>query len=217
VRACGKTERRGWKRRSKVSNRFMSDSWRGAGFAAEKLPGLGVEGIEEDMFGGTALGLAGAIHAAAPLGEADLDPVGGAITGARETGRVHQGFQQQGLNVVEGLPVLGKLMGGACQEMAGQRAEVNPGQNEEATLIDDLGKMGLASSVTPADPSVAGSHFPGGAGEQQAGEEGEGSLLGADEVAQLGAVGNAITQVVVALEILVKEVTIRGSLNEEKF
>ena len=42
-------------------------------------------------------------------------------------------------------------------------------------------------------------------------------MLGADQVAELGAVGNAITQVVVALEILVKEVTIGGSLNEEKF
>jgi hypothetical protein len=195
----------------------MSDSWRGARFAAEKLPGLGVERIEEDMFGGTALGLAGAIHAAAPLRDAHLDPVGGAITGARETDRVHQGFQQKRLDLIGGAPVLGKLAGGVREERAGKIADTHPRQNQEAAVIDDLGKVGLASGVTPSDPSVAGSHFPGGAGEQQAGEEGEGRLLGADEVAELGAVGNAITQVVVALEILVKEVTIGGSLNEEKF
>jgi hypothetical protein len=217
VRAWGKTERRGWKRRSKVSSRFMSDSWRGARFAAEELPGLGAEGIEEDMFGGTALGLAGAIHAAAPLGEADLDPVGGAITGAREAGRVHQGFQQKRLDLIGGAPVSRKLASGLREEVAGQMADTNPRQNQEAAVIDDLGKVGLASGIRPADPNVAGSHFPGGAGEEQAGQQRKGRLLGADEVAELGAVGNAITEVVIALEILVKEVTIRGSLNEEKF
>jgi len=175
-----------------------------------------MERIEEDVFGGAALGLAGAIHAAAPLGDANLDPVGGAITGARETGGVHQGFQQKRLDLIAGSPVLRKLLGGLREEMAGEIADTNPRQNQEAAVIDDLGKVGLASGVTPADPSIAGSHFPGGAGEQQAGEEGKGRLSGADQVAELGAVGDAITQVVVALEILVKEVTIRGSSNQEK-
>jgi hypothetical protein len=94
---------------------------------------------------------------------------------------------------------------------------MDPRQNQEAALINDLREVGLASGVTPADPSVAGSHFPGGAGEEQAGQSGKGGLLGAHEVTELGAVGNAITQVVVALQIVVKEATIRGSLNEEKF
>jgi hypothetical protein len=195
----------------------MSDSGRGTRFAAEELPGLGAEGIEEDMFGGTALGLTGTVHAAAPLREADLDPIGGAITGARETGRVYQGFQQKRLDLIGGAPVGGKLAGGLGEEVASQIADMNPRQDQEAALINDLREVGLASGVTPADPSVAGSHLPGGAGEEQAGQSGKGRLLGADEVAELSAVGNAITQVVVALEILVKEVTIGGSLNEEKF
>ena len=80
---------------------------------AEKLTGLGAERIEEDVFGGAALGLAGAIHAAAALGGADLDPVGGALAGAGETGHVHQGFQQQRLDMIEGSPLLRKLSGGA--------------------------------------------------------------------------------------------------------
>jgi hypothetical protein len=68
----------------------MSHSRRGQRFWAEKLTGLGAERIEEDVFGGAALGLAGAIHAAAALRGADLDPVDGAIAGAGETGHVHQ-------------------------------------------------------------------------------------------------------------------------------
>jgi hypothetical protein len=194
----------------------MSNSRRGARFPAEKRAGLGVEWIEEDVFGGATLSLAGTIHAAAPLRDADLDPIGGAITGARETGRVHQGFQQKRLDLIGGPPVLRKLTGGVGEEVAGQIANTNPRQDQEATVIDNLGKVGLASGVTPADPSVAGSHFPGGAGEEQTGEEGKGRLLGTDQVAELGAVGDAITQVMVALKILVKEVTIGGSLNEEK-
>jgi hypothetical protein len=111
---------------------------------------LGVERVEEDVFGGAALGLAGAIHATAPLGDADLDPVGGAITGARETGRVHQGFQQKRLDLIAGPPVLRKLAGGRREEMAGKIADANPGQNQEATVIDDLS----SSSQTVRESSV---------------------------------------------------------------
>jgi len=52
--------------------------------------------------------------------------------------------------------------------------DMNPGQDEEAAVIDEEGKVGLAGGVTPADPGVARSHLPGGAGEQQAGQEGTG-------------------------------------------
>ena len=176
-----------------------------------------MERIEEDVFGGAALGLAGTIHAASPRGDADLDPVGGALTGAGETGGVHPGLQQKRLNLIGGPPVWRKLTGGAGEEMAGQIADTNPGQNQEAAVIDDLGKVGWTSGVTAADPRVAGSHFAGGAGAEQAGQQGKGRLLRADEVAPLGAVGDAISEVMVALPILVKEVPIGGSLKEEKF
>ena len=77
------------------------------------LASLRAEGIKEDMFGGAALGLAAAIHAAATLGGTDIDPVGSAIAGAGERGDVYQGFQQQGVEVIKGEPVLRKPAGGA--------------------------------------------------------------------------------------------------------
>jgi hypothetical protein len=84
-------------------------------------------------------------------------------------------------------------------------------------VIDYPGKVGSASSIRPADPSVAGSHLPSGAGEEQAGQQRKGRLLGADPVAELGAVVDALTEVVITLQMLVKQVTIGGSLNEAKF
>jgi hypothetical protein len=104
----------------------MRDS--GGRFTTRKPAGVGAEGVEEDVFGGTTLGLAGAIHTTASLGDTDLDPVGGAITGARETGGVHQGFQQKRLDLIGSAPVLGKLAGGVGQEMAGQMGNAHPGE-----------------------------------------------------------------------------------------
>jgi hypothetical protein len=80
------------------------------------------------VFGGAALGLAAAIHAAASLGEADLNPVGGAITSAWETGRVHQGFQQKRLDLIGGAPVWGKLASGLREEVAGKVTDPYPGE-----------------------------------------------------------------------------------------
>ena len=50
--------------------------------------------IDIDVFDGLTVAFVLAIHAAAPGGLPNMDPVGGAVAGAAKAGRIHQGFQQ---------------------------------------------------------------------------------------------------------------------------
>jgi hypothetical protein len=79
----------------------------------------------------------------------------------------------------------------------------NPRQNQKATVVDEEGKIGLASGIAPSDPGIARRHFPGGAGEQQAGQHIP--RWSAHQVAQLRTVGNPISQRMITLDELLKQ------------
>jgi len=57
----------------------------------------------------------------------------------------------------------------------------------------------LAGGFAPTGVGIAGRHLPGGAGEEQAGQQCPGWLRGANEVAQLRADGYFVAEIVVAL------------------
>ena len=87
--------------------------------------------------------------------------------------------------------------------MASQVGHLDPRQNQKAAVVDQQRKIGAACVITPSDPAVTWRHLPSPAGEQQTAQH----ILrpGACQVAQLRAVGNAIAQGMIALDILLKQ------------
>ena len=110
-----------------------------------------------------------AIHAPASLGGSGMNPVCCAITGAGKELRVDEGFEQQRFDTISIQPVVSKLMSSDRQYFAGKMRNLDPGEDEESTIIDNAGKVALAGGIAPADPVVPGSDFQGGAGKEQAG------------------------------------------------
>ena len=158
--------------------------------------------------------MAPTVHASATLGHAHFPPVGGAVTDAAVAGRVHQGFQQHGLHPVVRQPVGRQLVRGARQDMTGEVGNLGPGENQKAAVIDHQRKIAWAHRIGPADPGIARSHAPGGAGEQQSGQRRQFRLRGPHPVAQLGPEGRAVTEVVIAVEILPKEASLVRILDQ---
>src|SRR5438094_801157 len=101
------------------------------------------------------------------------------------------------------LPVVDQLAGREGKNVAGQRGDLNPGEDEETALVDNQWDVGAAGLITPADPSIARRHPPSGASEEQAGEDA--TLATANKVAQLGADRDAVAEIVIAVEVLLKE------------
>src|SRR5690349_18424566 len=101
------------------------------------------------------------IHAPAPGGLSNMDPVGGPIAGSSKALRVDQGFQQQGTIPISDLPVVRELPGAQGQDLAGESFDADRGQNQETAIIDDPLQVALALLITPSNPSVARLHLPG--------------------------------------------------------
>lgn len=71
---------------------------------------------------------------------------------------------------------------------------MDPGEDEEAGVVDDAWESGDALSVAPADPGISGGDFPGGAGEA---DESQRPVMAADAIAQLVANGLGEAEIVV--------------------
>src|ERR1017187_2452123 len=172
-----------------------------------------VERKQKDVFA-YALRFAASIHAPAALRETGLCPVGGAITTAAITRCIYQRFQQHRLSAVSGEPVAGQLPRRQREDMAGQIGHSHPGHDQKAAVIDYQRKIGLADCLVPADVLIPRRHLPGGAGEQQAGQQWAGRLQGANEIAQLCAVRHFVTEVVVTLNILPKQTAVVAAVEQ---
>lgn len=128
------------------------------------------QGVQRDPPRCAAMMPVGAVHPT-PLGRAThVDPVGSAITGAAIVQLVHQRLQQQRPDVVMLLPIGGELAGTAGQHVTGQMRDVNPGQEQETTLVDEVLEVFPPGVILPADPLVPRRHPPGGGGVLQEAE-----------------------------------------------
>jgi hypothetical protein len=67
-------------------------------------------------------------------------------------------------------------------------------------------KIAFPLFSAPSDPGITGCHHPCGTGKLQAGEIAPGQLAGLDEIAQVSAEGDAIAEVMVAVDILLEQV-----------
>ncbi len=145
------------------------------------------------------------VELAAAQGLAEVEPVGGAIAGAAEARGFAEGFQQDGAEVVAAVPVGGQAAFDLGEQVRGKVRDADPGQDQEASVIDDQRQVALAHGGGPADKAVAGSGFPGGGAEA---EQGQGqAVAGVDEVAQLGAGQVLVAEIVVAVDELVPDAT----------
>ena len=124
------------------------------------------QGIQPYVLDGNAL-LAGWAELAAPLGLADMNPVGRPVTGAREAVLFDKGFQQQRAVAIAVLPVPRKLPGRQPQYFGGEVVRADPRQDQEAGVVDDEMEVSLALPVVPADEAVARGALPGGGAKAQ--------------------------------------------------
>ena len=93
------------------------------------------------------------------------------------------------------------------EDLAGKLGNLDPGKDQKPAVVDDPRQVAFSSLITPTDPVLAGSHFQGGTGEKQAGENPVREGATANKVAELGSIGNLIAEVVIALDILAKKVS----------
>ena len=147
-----------------------------------------MEGIEVDVLNGKSE-LIFDIELSAPLGLADMDPVGGSVTGALEPVPLDKRFEENGGEGEALPPVVLDAAGGQGEEMGGEVFGSDPGEDEKAGIVDDEG--------------ISGSDLPSGGPEAKAGD---GGFSGEGEVADLISGKGLVAEVVVALDEVVPEV-----------
>ncbi len=129
-----------------------------------------------------------------------MDPVGGTVGGAGEAITVGERFEEQGAIAVTSRPVGGELAGSQGEDAGGQIAYRNPGQYQEARVVDDQVQAGLALVGGPANEVVAGRGLPGCGTEAQHPQQ---DAVTVDEVAQLRAGEGVEAQVVILRDEIV--------------
>ena len=87
-------------------------------------------------------------------GASYLDPVGGAVDGAPEVRRVHEGLRQKQVVAEAGRPVVHQT---ARAQREHPRAEValTAGEDQEARVVGDEVQTAELDAIVPADPTVA--------------------------------------------------------------
>ena len=100
--------------------------------------------------------------------------------------------------VVAAVPVGGQAAYDLGQQVRGEMRDADPGQDQEASVIDDQWQVALARGGGPADEAVAGGGFPGGGAEAEQGQRQ--AVAGVHEVAQLGAGQVLVAEIVVAVQ-----------------
>src|SRR3989304_1417689 len=100
------------------------------------------------------------------------------------------------------LPVLREAARGHGQKCRGEVAGGDPRENEETRIVDDKVEMALTLGGSPADEEVARGGLPSRRAESQ---ESDNFPLGLSEVAELRARQRAVSEIVVALDVLVPE------------
>ena len=115
-----------------------------------------------------------------------------------------------------GGPIGGKAVSRKRKNVTGKMRDAGPRQNEETAVIDYAREVGLASGIVPTDELIPRSHAPGGASEQQGSQWRQFRLRGccSHKIAQLRAEGSAVSEVMMELQILAKELAVGGVFDE---
>ena len=102
-----------------------------------------------------------------PLGLADMDIVGGAVTGAGESIGLDKGLDHQRAVSVASLPVVRQPPTDAREHAGGGVLDLHPGQDQEAGVVDHQMQTGMALLWVPADEPITRRHLPGAGSEPE--------------------------------------------------
>src|SRR6516162_2122249 len=83
------------------------------------------------------------------------DPVRSVVTGAAESLRIYEGFQEVQWVTIEALPVLGDAHRHAAQNVGCQMLDFDPRQNQEARVVGEEANVASSRFRTPAEVTVA--------------------------------------------------------------
>jgi len=153
-----------------------------------------------------AVRLAGLIVLASSRGAAQIDPVGGAITGAAEATAVDEGLQEVDRMSVDPRPVLREPTCHAPQKVGGQMRDLHPRQNQIAKVVGNEPNVLAASLGRPADEAVPAAQVTWRRGPRHAGD---GPTLRVYQVLEVLADRLRVAEVVVLLKETVEKRLIR--------
>ena len=128
-----------------------------------------MERAHEDPLGRLPLGAVAVARAPIALGQPQLDPIGRAIHGARETPRVDKGLEQKERVAEALLPVAHHP---AFGEREHPRADIGPvpvRQDQETTIVGNQLQAVILGAKVPTDPAVTHPTFKGRRRETQLG------------------------------------------------
>src|SRR5205823_1954100 len=159
------------------------------------------------------LSLARPIHPAATLRKSYAHPIGRSITGPAIALSIHQSVQHHRVDSITLPPIQPQLPRRSRQDMARQMRNPHPGENQEAAVVHHAAKVLRTDGFTPSQIPVAWRHLPSGAGEQHTGQQAPRWDWGPDIVAQLRTIRYAIAQIVITVDVLLKQLPLAGYLN----
>lgn len=115
---------------------------------------------------------------------------------------VDKGFQQLDGMAVLALPIGGDARGDAAEHVAGQVGDANPGEDEEAGVVDDPRQRGGPPGGGPSDPPVPRGALPGGGPEDDAGQRA--ARAGPHPILEVLADAGLVAEVVMPMEAVLQ-------------
>jgi hypothetical protein len=152
--------------------------------------------VKEDSFNRTSKPVVD-VPFASSLGETHMNPVGRLIAGPLESFAIHKSLQKDDRMVVNFVPVPWEDSGHSPQEVRGQMGNLDPGKNEEASILGN--KMDASISVIglPSDEMIPRGHLPGCSSPAEASQR---PPLMEGHILEVFSHGLTVTQVVVGLD-----------------
>jgi hypothetical protein len=116
--------------------------------------------VKEDRFNRTSKPVVD-VPFASSFGETRMNPVGRLIAGTLKSTTVHKGLQKDKGMVVHPLPVSWEDSGHSPQEVRGQMGNLNPGKDEEASILGNEVDVSISVNGLPSDELIPRGHLPG--------------------------------------------------------
>ena len=136
---------------------------------------------------------------------ADVLPVGGPVAGTGETLGIDEGLHEHRAVGVALLPMFGQGAGSQSKNLGGEILRADPGQDQEAGVVDDEVEVSRALRVAPADIVIARRALPSAGAESKQGEE---LFAGGNEIAQLCPGQCRIAEVVLAVDVFIPQLRV---------
>jgi hypothetical protein len=131
------------------------------------------------------------------LGAANTLPVGSAIGGPGKTALLDKAFDQHRTVAVALAEIRAQTTEAQGQDLRSKMGAVNPGEDEEAAVVEDLMQTGFALGMIPANESIPVADLPCGGTEAKGSQP---TSVPSDEIADLGTGHRRKAQVVPSLD-----------------